>query len=137
VARYTSAAPVLFGEADEYVDGGLLANNPSDSGLTRIQSHYRSRGEKLPISLVVSVGAGKYPARALGSVDFLFVGSQGWSSPFGTSNLMELLSFAVSEVLKGGLSQLLPFHCPLFLVKLHSAGRLEIVLCVTSEVYVC
>ena len=95
VARYTCAAPVLFGEADQYVDGGLLANNPSDSGLSRIQSHFRSCGEKLPISLVVSVGTGKYPSQALGNVDFLFVGAQGWSSLSGTSNLRELLSYAV------------------------------------------
>ena len=97
VARYTCAAPVLFGEADEYVDGGLLANNPSDSGLSRIQSYYRSRKEKLPLSLVVSVGCGKYPFQALGNVDFLFVGGQGWSSLAGTSNLMALLSYAVSQ----------------------------------------
>ena len=97
VARYTCAAPVLFGEADEYVDGGVLANNPSDSGLSRIQSYYRSRGEKLPLSLVVSVGSGKYPMQELGNVDFLFVGGQGWSSLAGTSNLMSLLSYAVSR----------------------------------------
>lgn len=96
VARYTCAAPVLFGEADKYVDGGILANNPSDSGLSRIQSFYRSRGEKLPLSLVVSVGTGKYPFQELGNVDFLFVGSHGWSSLAGTSNLMALLSYAVS-----------------------------------------
>lgn len=98
VARYTCAAPVLFGEADDYVDGGVLANNPSESGLTKIQSFYRSRGEKLPVSLVVSVGCGKYPIQTLGNVDFLFVGSQGWSSLAGTSNLMSLLSYAVSHV---------------------------------------
>ena len=96
MARYTSAAPVLFGEADGYVDGGLLANNPSDSGLTRIQSFYRSRGEKLPLSMVASVGCGKYPSQTIGNVDFLFVGGQGWSSLTGTSNLMTLLSYAVS-----------------------------------------
>ena len=101
VARYTCAAPVLFGESDEYVDGGILANNPSDSGLSRIQSFYRGRGEKLPVSLVVSVGCGKYPTQAIGSVDFLFVGSQGWSSLAGTSNLIELLSYAVSYSLVG------------------------------------
>ena len=96
VARYTCAAPVLFGESDQYVDGGILANNPSESGLSKIQSFYRSRGEKLPLSLVVSVGSGKYPLQTIGKVDFLFVGSQGWSSLAGTSNLLELLSYAVS-----------------------------------------
>ena len=96
MARYTSAAPVLFGEADEYVDGGLLANNPSESGLSRIQSFYRNQGEKIPVSLLVSVGSGKNPTKTLGNVDFLFVGGHGWSSLTGTSNLMSLLSYAVS-----------------------------------------
>lgn len=97
VARYTCAAPVLFGESDDYVDGGLLANNPSDSALSRIQAFHRSHNEKFPLSLVVSVGCGKYPFQRLGNVDFLFVGSQ-WSSLSGTSNLMALLSYAVSTV---------------------------------------
>jgi calcium-independent phospholipase A2 len=97
VARYTCAAPVLFGESDDYVDGGLLANNPSDSALSKIQSFHRSRNEKFPVSLVVSVGCGKYPFLRLGNVDFLFVGSQ-WSSLSGTSNLMSLLSYAVSMI---------------------------------------
>lgn len=98
VARFTSAAPVLFGEFDDYVDGGVLANNPSESGLSKIQDFHRRRGEKLPISLVVSIGSGKYPIKKLGSVDFLFTGSSGFnltSFKDGTSNLMSLLSYAV------------------------------------------
>ena len=38
VARYTTAAPVYFTECDNYVDGGVKANNPSAFGLTEIQS---------------------------------------------------------------------------------------------------
>ena len=37
VARYTSAAPIYFTECDEYVDGGMLAKNPSCDALTKIQ----------------------------------------------------------------------------------------------------
>ena len=99
VARYTSAAPVLFGECDGYVDGGVLANNPSESGLTRILNHYRSMGEKLPISLVVSVGSGKYPIKELGSVD-VFSGAEAWLDVRNvkdkTTNFMSLLTYAVS-----------------------------------------
>ena len=99
VARYTSAAPVLFGESDSYVDGGVLANNPSESGLTRIHNYYQSRGEKLPISVVVSVGCGKYPIKELGSVD-MFSGAQWWLDIWNvknrTANFMSLLTHAVS-----------------------------------------
>ena len=99
VARYTSAAPVLFGESDGFVDGGVLANNPSESGLTRIYNHYRSMGQKLPISLVVSVGCGKYPKKDLGSVD-MFSGAAAWLDVRNvkdrTTNFMSLLTYAVS-----------------------------------------
>jgi len=37
VARYTSAAPLLFTEKDNYVDGGMLANNPVMDAITQIQ----------------------------------------------------------------------------------------------------
>ena len=69
VVRYSSSAPGVVIEKDDYVDGGLLANNPSESGLTRIQSHYKQRGEKLPISLVVSIGSGQKNPEKLGSVN--------------------------------------------------------------------
>ena len=71
VCRYSSSAPAVILEKDDYVDGGVLANNPSECGLTRIQSHYKQRGEKLPISLVVSIGSGLLPPTKLGSVDLL------------------------------------------------------------------
>ena len=36
-ARYTSAAPVFFAECDNYVDGGVVANNPTTFALPEIQ----------------------------------------------------------------------------------------------------
>ena len=79
VARYTSAAPLYFTELDNYVDGGILANNPSTTGLTAIQQHFRKKGMKLPISLVVSLGTGQPPSNVeLGSVnatEYLYFGS--------------------------------------------------------------
>ena len=38
VARYTSAAPIFFAECDNYVDGGVKANNPTAFALTEIQN---------------------------------------------------------------------------------------------------
>ena len=63
VARYTSAAPIYFTSKDNYVDGGLLANNPSLHALTTIQTHLRSTGQSAGVSLVVSVGTGINPAQ--------------------------------------------------------------------------
>ena len=53
VARYTTAAPMFFKECDDYVDGGVLANNPSETGLTAVQEHFHSRGLPLTIAIVV------------------------------------------------------------------------------------
>ena len=105
VARCTSAAPVLFGQHGDFVDGGILANNPCECGLTQIQNFYRKRGKKLPISLVVSVGSGKYPKQQLGNIDaqqFLFCGPwfdlRGGSTGVRerTKNLFTMLTNAVS-----------------------------------------
>jgi patatin-like phospholipase/acyl hydrolase len=64
VARYTSAAPFYFRAKDNYVDGGLLASNPSLHGLTTIQDHLRREGRGTGVSLLVSVGAGMNPPKA-------------------------------------------------------------------------
>ena len=106
VARYTSAAPMYFTECDNYVDGGVLANNPCDEGLIKIQSHHRHQGIRIPISCVVSIGCGVYPARDLGRVDVHQFFSFGlhWFNRTDTltarsSNLLRLLSNAVRVAL--------------------------------------
>jgi len=103
VARYTSAAPMFFTEFEDYVDGGVLANNPCESGLTAIQNYYRQKEQKLDIALVVSVGTGIFPAEVLGKTDaqqFLFFGKH-WFKAGDTlkkraQNLITLLTTAVS-----------------------------------------
>ena len=79
VARYTSAAPLFFTSFENYVDGGVLANNPCDYGLTAIQNFYQKQKRKLPISLVVSLGSGIYPMEDLGDInaqELLYFGPQ-------------------------------------------------------------
>lgn len=82
-----------------------MANNPSNVGLTKIQEYYRMMGMKLPISMVVSIGGGKYPDKELGNIDardFLFFGMH-WFDFSDTlrdraDNLKTLLSNAVSQM---------------------------------------
>lgn len=74
-------------------------------GLTRIENYHWKRHEKLPISLVVSVGSGINPPEKLGSVNaqhYLYFGTH-WlklleGSPHEIKNLAELLSNAVSPL---------------------------------------
>ena len=40
VARYTSAGPTYFSECDNYVDGGVLANNPCMAAWAEINEHF-------------------------------------------------------------------------------------------------
>ena len=67
VARYTSAAPLFFTEKDNYIDGGLMANNPSHEGLRAIREFYPS----LHIALVVSLGTGKFDPEEIKEADIL------------------------------------------------------------------
>ena len=99
VARYTSAAPMHFSELDHYVDGGVLANNPSDYGLTAIQNFHRQQGCKLDIACVVSVGTGTFPAEALGSTDAHEMLFNVHSLKKRATNLLTLLTKAVSRLL--------------------------------------
>ena len=101
VGRYTCASPIFFGEFENYVDGGVLANNPCDYGMTAIQNFYRLQGEKLLIAVVVSIGTGEYPPVKMGKVDaqeFLFFGKH-WLNlsrlKDRTLNLISLLTNAV------------------------------------------
>lgn len=103
VCRYTSAAPLYFEELDDYVDGGVLANNPAASGLTVIQRTYHNIGLLLPISMVVSISCGQVPETVLGNTDvrqLLFPGKH-WFNLIAqlasrTSSLFSLLTTAVS-----------------------------------------
>ena len=45
VARYTSAAPLHFYPEDDYIDGGIKANNPTDFVLTKIQKYFDEHDE--------------------------------------------------------------------------------------------
>ena len=104
VARYTSAAPMMFTSFEDYVDGGVLVNNPCECALTAIQNYHREKNRTLHLAAVVSVGTGVYPREELGRTDahrFLFFGKH-WLQSGSDSlkqqalNLITLLTTAVS-----------------------------------------
>ena len=100
VARYTSAAPIYFTEVDNYVDGGILANNPSSGGLAAIQSYYRAKKQKLPISLVVSIGTGIFDDVDIGNIDateYLYFGKHWFRVVTGLTERIKSLSTLLSN----------------------------------------
>ena len=102
VARYTSAAPIYFTEFKDYVDGGILAQNPSAVGLTAIQKHFNESEQELPISLVVSIGTGKVSEESahIGDIDateVLVFGKHWLSAVRGLSDRIKSLSTLLSN----------------------------------------
>lgn len=97
---------MFFTEFEGYVDGGVLANNPCDYGLTAIRDFHREKRVKLPISMVVSIGTGVYPPEEIGNTnaqEFLFFGRHWFNVndtlKKRTQNLISLLTNAVSLIM--------------------------------------
>ena len=87
MARYTSAAaPMYFTEMDNYIDGGFLANNPSQAAWSEMYQHLQP-GEELKPSLIVSLGTGTPPDDDLKPVSL---------NPTRLPKFLELLELLVS-----------------------------------------
>ncbi|KAK9880834.1 hypothetical protein WA026_013160 [Henosepilachna vigintioctopunctata] len=75
VGRATGAAPTYFRAHGRYLDGGLIANNPTLDALTEIHEHcvaLKAVGreeEAAPVSLVVSIGTGHIPVSDVKNLD--------------------------------------------------------------------
>uniref|UniRef100_A0A1L8DJ70 phospholipase A2 n=1 Tax=Nyssomyia neivai TaxID=330878 RepID=A0A1L8DJ70_9DIPT len=74
-ARATGAAPSYFRAFGRFLDGGLIANNPTLDAMTEIHEYnmaLRSAGrekEAIPVSVVVSLGTGMIPVTELKEID--------------------------------------------------------------------
>ncbi|XP_052862024.1 85/88 kDa calcium-independent phospholipase A2 [Anopheles cruzii] len=74
-ARATGAAPSYFRAFGRFLDGGLIANNPTLDAMTEIHElnaalHYTGRSaEAVPVSVVVSLGTGLTPVVDLKEID--------------------------------------------------------------------
>ena len=95
VARYTSAAPLYFSSKDGYLDGGLLADNPTEDALTAIHNFYRKREMQMPISLVVSLGSGVTPIKNQKAVN---VTTDLWNVPSQVFTFLKIVGEAVSPL---------------------------------------
>lgn len=69
-ARSSGAAPTYFRPMGRFLDGGLLANNPTLDAMTEVHHYNKGREEPVPkLGLVVSLGTGKPPQVQVSSVD--------------------------------------------------------------------
>ncbi|KAL5457013.1 hypothetical protein EMCRGX_G034246 [Ephydatia muelleri] len=93
VARYTSAAPPYFTECDNYVDGGILAHNPTEVALNKIEEYLRTNGGK--VASLLSLGCGVFPPQSIGNVDM------GTANPLNflgrMNNLVTVLTTALTR----------------------------------------
>ncbi|XP_017081157.1 85/88 kDa calcium-independent phospholipase A2 isoform X2 [Drosophila eugracilis] len=98
-ARATGAAPSYFRAFGRFLDGGLIANNPTLDAMTEIHEYnmaLRSAGreaEAIPVSVVMSLGTGHIPVTELKDID-VFRPESIWDTPkfaYGISTIGNLL----------------------------------------------
>ncbi|KAM4671827.1 85/88 kDa calcium-independent phospholipase A2 isoform 2-T5 [Amazona ochrocephala] len=98
-ARCSGAAPTYFRPIGRFLDGGLLANNPTLDALTEIHEYNKTlikkgqRQEVKKLGLVVSLGTGKPPQVPVSSVD-VFRPSNPWElakTVFGARELGKMV----------------------------------------------
>ncbi|XP_017884788.1 85/88 kDa calcium-independent phospholipase A2 [Ceratina calcarata] len=77
-ARATGAAPSYFRAFGKFLDGGLIANNPTLDAMTEIHEYNLAlkavgrESQVVPLSLVVSLGTGMIPTSPLKDIDIFF-----------------------------------------------------------------
>lgn len=98
-ARSTGAAPTYFRASGRFLDGGLMANNPTLDILTEIHQYNLAKKTlnnselSRPIHVVVSLGTGRLSQRSINTCDvFRPEGLLDFAQvAFGAKNLSELL----------------------------------------------
>lgn len=74
-ARATGAAPSYFRAFEHFLDGGLIANNPTLDAMAEIHEYNMAlhsvnrKTEIIPLSIVVSLGTGLIPVTELENID--------------------------------------------------------------------
>ncbi|KAK5642233.1 hypothetical protein RI129_008400 [Pyrocoelia pectoralis] len=97
VGRATGAAPTYFRAFGRFLDGGLIANNPTLDALTEIHEYnlaLRATGresETSPLSIVVSLGTGLIPVTPVHGLD-VFRPESLWDT---TRLVMGISSFGI------------------------------------------
>ncbi|CAD5229496.1 unnamed protein product [Bursaphelenchus okinawaensis] len=89
-ARCSSAAPTYFASFDnKYIDGGLMANNPSLDLLNEVHIHNINKqiNEEQPDSIAafISLGTGRCKTKPMTAIDLEMPKSYSWTSVINTA----------------------------------------------------
>ena len=101
--RASSAAPIYFTSYGDYVDGGVMANNPCEYAMSEITQFYHDQREKAPeFSIAVSVGTGYDPRMGVGDTNTFCKGLLDFKKIYeGVKQLVDLFGKAVSASYRG------------------------------------
>ena len=100
-AKATSAAPYYFPPVKgRFIDGGIMANNPTLPAMVRIMEETKKEGKQAKLGCVISLGTGKPPVEELEeAVDLHFSSYAEMLFKFGDAinNLGNLFSLLVNR----------------------------------------
>jgi calcium-independent phospholipase A2 len=99
--RISSAAPVYFQSFEKkFLDGGLMANNPTIDAITEVIQQGKYEAKPVKIGLVVSVGTGVVPRKSVENVDVFVPKFTLKAIPDTLSGLSTIFELFTSEVTK-------------------------------------
>ena len=101
-ARITSAAPIYFPSfEDKFLDGGLMANNPTVDAIVEIMQQSKREKKTVKLGLVLSVGTGVSPSKSVENVDTFMPGlslKTMLTIPDAVKGLSSLLKMLLTEI---------------------------------------
>ncbi|KAM3729086.1 85calcium-independent phospholipase [Dirofilaria immitis] len=102
-ARYSSAAPTFFTPKDNFVDGGLMSNNPTLDLMADIHTYnaacIKAKKETIHVGCILSLGTGQAPPKDLGSIRWNFGLPGGLAEGVSMfQNLMNLKNLLVEQI---------------------------------------
>lgn len=104
--RSSCSAPSYFRSTGRYLDGGLIANNPTLDAMSEIHKHKKylnqqSKGKKptetSKVKIIVSVGTGRKPSQLIRPID-IYRPSSVWDTAEIVDNLKEFVDLMVDQV---------------------------------------
>ena len=101
-ARITSAAPIYFPSfEDKFLDGGLMANNPTVDAIVEIMQQSKREKKTVKLGLVLSVGTGVSPSKKVENIDTFMPGvslKTMLTIPDAVKGLSSLLKMLLTEI---------------------------------------